>query len=85
MAQKLSTADMPRMGDRDVLAERRGQIEIWLARFLWHYEDSGALEDEAAKIIVSTLESCLPISERTLLRPLPDPSELVRTLESRWA
>jgi hypothetical protein len=50
-----------------------------------HYEDSGALGDEAAEAILEALETCLPISERTLSNPLPDPSELVRKLESRWA
>jgi hypothetical protein len=32
----------------------------------------------------TTLETCLPISESTLSNPLPDPSELARSLESRW-
>jgi len=71
--------------ERDVTAERRGELGTWLARVLWHYEDSGALGDEAADAILTTLETCLPVSERTLSHPLPDPSELVRTLENRWA
>jgi hypothetical protein len=70
--------------ERDVTDERRGELETWLARVLWHYEDSGALGDEAAGAILTTLETCLPISERTLSHPLPDPRELVRMLESRW-
>jgi hypothetical protein len=63
----------------------RGQLETWLARFLWHYEDSGALASDAAEAVLTILETCLPISAKTLSHPLPDPSELVRKLESRWA
>lgn len=68
----------------DVIVKRRAQIKSWLANVLWHYEDSGALGDEAADIIMATLETCLPVSAKTLSCPLPDPSELVRTLESHW-
>lgn len=72
--------------ERGDFSERRSQIETWLARILWEYEreDSGALNGDVAAAILSTLETCLPISEKTLSSPLPSPSELVRTCESRW-
>ena len=73
------------VGERDVLAERRGEIRTWLARFLWHYGDAGVIEGNAAEAILTTLETCFPVSERTLSRPLPDPTEAVRSLENRWA
>ena len=72
-------------GERDVISERRGQIETWLARFLWYCGDAGVIEGEAATAILTTLETCLPVSERTISHPLPDPTELVRILENRWA
>lgn len=72
-------------GERDVTAERRGELERWLARVLGAWETGGALADETAEAILSALETCLPLSEATRSSPLPDPSELVRTLENRWA
>lgn len=64
-------------------AERRSQIETWLAQFLWHYGDAGVIEGDAAKAILEILETCLPISEQTRSCPLPNPAELIRVLESR--
>ena len=64
---------------------KRGQIETLLARFLWYCGDAGVIEGEAATAILTTLETCLPVSERTISHPLPDPTELVRILENRWA
>jgi hypothetical protein len=78
----MSCVDYP--GERDAIAERRGQLQGWLARVLWHYEDSGALGDETADAILKALETCLPISEKTLSCPLPDPSALVQTIENHW-
>lgn len=76
----MSNVDCDR--EHDVAAEARDHLQSWLARFLWHWADSGVLESDAAKAIVTRLETCLPISERTLSSPLEDPSELVRTLEN---
>ena len=69
--------------ERDATAEARQQLEIWLARFLWHWQDSGLSNGEAAEVILSTLEERLPISEKTLSRPLQAPLELVEILESQ--
>jgi hypothetical protein len=70
-------------GERDVTDETREHLQSWLARFLWHWHNSGLSNGQAAEVILSILEERLPISEKTLSRPLQAPLELVEILESQ--
>ena len=71
--------------DDSATQNRRDELECWLGRFLSCCEGAAVVEGEVVEAVITTLETCLPISEKTLLRPLPDPTELARTLQNRWA
>lgn len=69
--------------DESVAQNRREELQRWLGRFLLRCDDAELVGGEVVEAIITTLETCLPISERTLSHPLPDPSELAGNLESR--
>ena len=54
------------------------QIE-WLQSFLWHWQDSGVLTDEAAEVILCNLQQAF---ERKQSYRFPDPESLLKTLGS---
>ena len=58
--------------------EKSEHIE-WLQSFLWHWQDSGVLTDEAAEIILCNLQQA---SEQKQSYRFPDPESLLKTLES---
>lgn len=57
-------------------------LERWLSDFLWYWQDSGGLTDEAAY----TLVEVLPLDRSQIGKhPLPDPQDLLQRLEGNDA
>ena len=61
-------------------SSRRDEIHAWITEFLWEFFDSGMSNSEAADIILATLETAFPISEKTESIPFANPRELL----SKW-
>ncbi len=58
------------------MAHESDLAQQWLAKFLWHFSESGMSNGEAAEIIVSNLAGRLPCQTKAELSPLKDPKLL---------
>src|SRR5712692_1043734 len=51
-------------------------LEKWVSDFLSYWQDRGMSNGETAEMIFAKVETCLPISEKTISIPLEDPKEI---------
>lgn len=63
---------------------RREELHAWLCDFLWEFYDSGMSNSEAAERILATLETWLPIEQKTPTGQLKAPVEIFRVWKNRW-
>lgn len=57
------------------------EFEEWLRLFLWHWQQSGASPDEAAKVIIFYSQIAEQARARNLPCLLRDPLEILQALE----